>query len=53
MSTIGVDKSLSNIDLYEHQCLVNIKKLYKSDGKCDYEQQYKYILESTVVITSE
>ena len=35
MVTIGVDQSLSNSAMYGHRCLENIKKLYKSDVKCD------------------
>ena len=30
--TIGFDQSLSNIAIYEHICLENINKLYKSNG---------------------
>ena len=38
MVIIGVDQSLSNSALYEHRCLENIQKIYKSDGKCDDQQ---------------
>ena len=48
MFTIGVDQSLTNIALCEHRCLNNIKKLYKSAGKCD-----KVILESAMVSIPE
>ena len=44
MVTIGVEKSLSNSAIYEHRCLENIKKLYKSDRKCDNQKQYKAII---------
>ena len=30
--------------MYEHICLKNIKKLYKTAGKSDDKQQYKAIL---------
>ena len=53
MFTIGVYKLLSNSDLYEHRCLQNITKLYKSSGKCDYQQQYKAILGAAMVSTTE
>ena len=46
MVTIVIDQSLSNSAMYEHRCLENIKKLYKSDSKCDNQQQYKAILEA-------
>ena len=38
MVTIGVDQSLSNSTIYEHRCLENIKKLYKSVRKFDDQQ---------------
>ena len=41
MVAIGVDQSLSNSSMYEHICLENIKKLYKSAGKCDDQQKRK------------
>ena len=53
MVIIGVDQYLSTSDLYEHQCLENIKKLYKSAGKCDDKHQYKSILEAGMVSTTE
>ena len=33
MVTIGVYQSISKSTMYEHGCLENIKKLYKSTGK--------------------
>ena len=51
MVTIGVDQLLSNSDLEEHRCLENIKKLYKSAGKCDNQSQYNSIINSTMVST--
>ena len=53
MVSIGVYQSLSNSALYEHICLENIKKLYKSSGKCDDQQQYKAILEASMVSTTD
>ena len=44
VNTIGIDQYLSNNALYEHNCLKNIKKLYKYAGKCDNQQQFKDIL---------
>ena len=44
MVTILIDQFLSNSLMYEHRCLENIHKLYKSDVKCDNRQQYKAIL---------
>ena len=53
MVTIGIDQQLSNIALYKHRCPENIKKLYKSDGKCDNQQPYKAILEALMVYNLE
>ena len=45
MVTIGVDQSLSDCEIiYEHRCLENINKPYKTAIQCDYKQQYKAIL---------
>ena len=53
VKTIGIDQSLSNSDLYEHKFLQNTNKLYKHAGKCDDQQQLKYILEADMVYTPE
>ena len=53
VKTIGIDQSLSNNALFEHKFLQNIKKLYKHASKCDVQQQFKYILEATMVSTPE
>ena len=39
--------------MYEYICLVNINKIYTSSGKCDYQLQFKEILESSMVSTPE
>ena len=44
MISIGINQSLSNSAMYEHRCLKNIKKLYKTTVKCEYQQQYKAII---------
>ena len=53
MFAIGVDQSLSNSVIYEHRCLESNKKSYKSAGKCDYQQQYKAIIEAEMASTTE
>ena len=45
MVSIGVNQSLSENDLYEHICLENIKKKYKTAGKCEDKQRYKAMIE--------
>ena len=50
VQTIGIDQSLSNNATNEHKCLENIKK---KTGICDNRQQFKYILEATMVYTPE
>ena len=39
MDTIGVEQLLSDSGFYEHICLKNINKLYKSTRKCDDKHQ--------------
>ena len=53
MVSIGIIQFLSNTDLYEHICLVNINIIYKSARKCDYQQHYKTIIEAAMVPTPE
>ena len=53
MVTIGVEQCLSIRDLNENWCLENIQSLYKYDGICDDKQQYKAILESAMVYTTD
>ena len=53
VQTIVIEKSLSNNALYEHKYLENIKKLYKQAGKCDYQQQFKDMLDADMVSTPE
>ena len=52
MNTIGIDQSLSNSALFEHRWLQNINKSYKLAGKWNNHQQFKYIIESTMVSTT-
>ena len=35
--------------MYGHRCLENIKKLYTSAGKCDFQQYYKAIIVAEMV----
>ena len=53
MKNIGIDQPLSNSALFEHRCLQSINKLYKHDGKCENQKQFKDILEATMVFTPE
>ena len=53
MVKIGVYQLFSNSSLYEHRCLENIKIKYQSADKCDYQRQYKSIIESIMVYTPE
>ena len=53
LKTIGIHPSLSKNAIYEHKCHENIKILYKQAGKCDNQQQLKYILEAAMVFTPE
>ena len=53
VKTIDIDQYLINNPLFEHKFIQNIKKLYKYAGKCDDQQQLKYILEDAMVSTTE
>ena len=53
MVIIGVYQSSRNNDLYEHICLGKTKKIHKLDSKCDDQQQYKEIIESSMVSNNE
>ena len=53
MVTIGIYKSLSNCEMYEHICLENINKLYTSANKYDSQLQFKAILEVSMVSNTE
>ena len=53
VQTIDIDPSLRNNTIYEQKCLENIKNLYKQAGKCDYQQQFKDILEADMVYIPE
>ena len=49
VNNIGIDKSLSNSDIFEHRCLQNTNKLYKYSGKCDNQHELKNILDTAMV----
>ena len=53
MVTILFEQQWSNTAMYEHRYLENVKKLYKSAVKCDDQQQYKAIIVSTMVSTTD
>ena len=53
VQTICIDQSLSNNALCEKKCLENIKKVYIQAVKCDYQQQFKDILEAAMNSTPE
>ena len=44
---------INNSDLYVHRCLEKIKKIHKPSCKYGDQQQYKVILESAMIYTSE
>ena len=53
VKTIDIDQSLSNNAILENKFLQKPKKLYKNAGKCDNQQQFKDILEASMVSTIE
>ena len=53
MKTIGIEQSLWKRSSFEHKCLNNTKNIYQHAGKCDEQQNLKYILDATMVFTTE
>ena len=53
MNNIGIDQSLCNRYSLEHKFLNNIKYIYQHAGKCDDQQNLKYVLDAAMVSTSE
>ena len=53
MVTIGIYIYLSDNEFFQHRCLQNINKLYKTAGKCNDQQQYKTMIETALVSTPE
>ena len=53
MKTIGIEQSLWKSSSFEHKCLNNTKKIYQHAGKCDDQQNLKYILDAAMVFTTE
>ena len=53
MKTIGIDQSLIISALFEQICLQRIKKSYKHARKCEDQQQFKDVLEASMVSTIE
>ena len=51
--TIGINQSLFKFTSFEHKCLNNIKNKYQHAGKCDNQQNLKYILDAAMVSTTE
>ena len=51
MKTIGIDQSLNSRPSVEHKFLNNIKKIHQHAGKCDEQQNLKYILDAAMVYT--
>ena len=54
MKTIGIDQSLSNWSSFEHTFLNNINiYIYQHAGKCDHQQNLKYIINTAMVSNPE
>ena len=53
METIGIDQSLLKRSSFEHTCLNNIQKIYQHAGKCDDQQNLKYILDDAMMSTPQ
>ena len=53
MKNIGIDQSSFARSSFENRCMNNIKKIYQHAGKYDDQQNLKYILESSLLSTTE
>ena len=53
VKNIDIDQSISKNALFKHKYLQNINKLYRHAGKCDNQQQFKYIIKAAMVSTNE
>ena len=53
MKTIGIDQSSFIRSYFEHICINNIKKIYQHAGKCDDQQNPKYIIDAAILSTPE
>ena len=53
MKTIVIAWSSFNMSNFEHRCINNIKNIYQYAGKCDDQQDIKYIIEAAIISTQE
>ena len=53
MKTIDIYQSLLTRSSFEHRCMNNTKKIYQHAGKCDDQQNFKDIIESALLSTTE
>ena len=53
MKIIGIDRSSFTRSSFEHICMNNIKKIYQHAGKCDDQQNLKYIIGAALLSTPE
>ena len=53
MKTIGIYQSSFTRSYFEHRCTNNIKNIYQHAGKCDDQQNLKYIIDDAILSTPE
>ena len=53
MKIIGIDQSSFARSSFEHRCMNKIKKMYQHAGKCDDQQNFKYIIYASILSTPE
>ena len=49
MKTIGIDQSSYARSSFEHRCINKTKKIYQHAGKCDDQQNLKYIIDAAII----
>ena len=53
MKTIGIDQSSFARSYFEHRCMNNIKKIYQHVGKCNDQQNLKYVIYAAILSNPE
>ena len=51
MKTIGTDLYTFARSYFDHRCMNNIKNIYQHAGKCDDQQNLKYIIDAAILST--
>ena len=53
MKTIGIDQTSFTRSSFEQRCMNKIKNIYQHAGKCDDQQNLKYIIDADILSNPE